>query len=51
MALSYNELLKSIQSTTTRLAAEVKPEDPVIEIKWGAREIILPKALQSFIAV
>ena len=51
MALSYNELLKSIQSTTTRLAAEVKPEDPVIEINWGAREIILPKALQSFIAV
>lgn len=50
-SVRYNELLKSIQNTVIKLADTVNLELPIINIDWSAREIILPKALQSFIAV
>lgn len=47
----YTDLLKSIQNTVIKLADTVDLEQPIIEIDWNAREIILPKQFQSFLAV
>lgn len=52
MAFSnYDNVLKSIQSTTIMLADHVELDQPIIEIDWNTRTMTLPPEYQSFLGV
>lgn len=47
----YMSVLKSIQTSTTKLTDKVNLEQPVIQIDLDTRAIILPKAYQNYLAI
>lgn len=48
---NYDQLLKSIQDTTIRMAQEVDLERPTITVDWSSRQLKLPADYQSFLCV
>lgn len=48
---NYLSVLKSIQTSTTRLTDKVNLEQPVIQIDLDTRAITLPKAYQNYLAI
>lgn len=52
MAFSqYDQLLKSIQSSTNMLGDHVDLDTPIINIDWNSRKVTLPTEFQSFLGV
>lgn len=48
---NYLSVLKSIQTSTTRLTDKVNLEQPVIQIDLDTRAVTLPKAYQNYLAI
>lgn len=48
---NYLSVLKSIQTSTTRLTDKVNLEQPVIPIDLDTRVVTLPKAYQNYLAI